>query len=138
MIKLMLDTNICIYIIKQQPESVLKRFTEYQVGYIGISSITLSELRFGVAGSRSRKRNSQALEEFVIPLEILPFDDKAALAYGDIRASLEKAGTPIGSMDMLIAAHAVSLGVTLVTNNTREFCRVKGLNLVDWVNQERV
>jgi len=130
--KLMLDTNICIYIIKQQPAAVLKHFLKYQIGDICISSITLAELRFGVAKSTHRDKNANALDEFIVPLEIATFDDAAALAYGDIRATLESAGTPIGSMDMLIAAHAVSLGVTLVTNNTREFVRVAGLTIVDW------
>ena len=132
--KLMLDTNICIYIIKQQPSAVLKHFLEYQIGDIGISSITLSELRYGVARSKHKEKNTKALDQFVIPLDIALFDEKAALAYGGIRATLEKAGTPIGAMDMLIAAHAVSLGVTLVTNNTREFSRIPGLRIVDWVS----
>lgn len=130
--KLMLDTNICIYIIKQQPPAVLNRFLEYQIGDIGISSITLSELRYGVAKSKYKEKNSEALDEFIIPLEVVPFDEGAAFRYGDVRASLESAGTPIGSMDCLIAAHALSLGVTLVTNNTREFNRVTGLTLADW------
>jgi tRNA(fMet)-specific endonuclease VapC len=130
--KLMLDTNICIYIIKQQPTAVLKRFLEYQIGDIGISSITLSELRYGVAKSQYKEKNSKALDEFIIPLEVVAFDEGAALAYGDVRASLEMAGKTIGSMDYLIAAHALSLGVTLVTNNTREFNRVTGLHIVDW------
>ena len=130
--KLLLDTNICIYIIKQQPAAVLKHFLEYQIGDIGISSITLSELRFGVAKSTHREKNSKALDEFIIPLEVLSYDEAAAHAYGDIRATLEKADTPIGSMDMLIAAHAVSLGIPLVTNNTREFLRVPSITLIDW------
>ena len=130
--KLLLDTNICIYIIKQQPASVLKHFLEYQIGDIGISSITLSELQYGVAKSQHQDKNSKALEQFITPLEVVPFDDAAAQAYGSIRATLEKAGTPIGSMDMLIAAHAVALGIPLVTNNTREFERVPGLEVVDW------
>lgn len=130
--KLLLDTNICIYIIKQQPASVLKHFLEYQIGDIGISSITLSELRYGVAKSQHQDKNSKALDQFITPLEVVPFDDAAALAYGAIRATLEKAGTPIGAMDMLIAAHAVALGVPLVTNNTREFERVVGLAVLDW------
>jgi tRNA(fMet)-specific endonuclease VapC len=132
--KLMLDTNICIYIIKQQPSAVLKHFLEYQIGDIGISSITLSELRYGVARSKHKEKNTKALDQFIIPLDIALFDEKAALAYGGIRATLEKAGTPIGAMDMLIAAHAVSLGVALVTNNTREFSRIPGLRIVDWVS----
>src|SRR3974390_3434099 len=130
--KLLLDTNICIYIIKQQPAAVLKRFLEFQVGDIGISSITLAELRYGVAKSMHREKNAKALDEFIIPLEIVSFDEQAAHVYGDIRAALEKAGPPIGSMDMLIAAHAVSLGIPLVTNNTREFTRVSDLTLLDW------
>ena len=130
--KLLLDTNICIYIIKQQPVSVLKRFLEYQIGDIGISSITLSELRYGVAKSTHRERNAKALDEFIIPLELVCYDESAAHVYGDIRAALEKAGTPVGPMDMLIAAHAVSLGIPLVTNNTREFLRIPHLNVIDW------
>jgi tRNA(fMet)-specific endonuclease VapC len=131
--KLMLDTNICIYIIKQQPVTVLKRFLEYQVGDIGISSITLSELRYGVAKSTHQEKNAKALDEFIIPLEVVSFDEEAAHVYGDIRANLEKVGTPIGAMDMLIAAHAISLGIPLVTNNTREFVRIPALNCIDWI-----
>ena len=131
--KLMLDTNICIYIIKQQPATVLKRFLEYQIGDIGISSITLSELRYGVAKSTHQEKNANVLDEFIIPLEVVSFDEEAAHVYGDIRATLEKAGTPIGAMDMLIAAHAVSLGIPLVTNNTREFVRIPALNVIDWI-----
>ncbi|TWJ26446.1 type II toxin-antitoxin system tRNA(fMet)-specific endonuclease VapC [Geobacter argillaceus] len=130
--KLMLDTNICLYIIKRQPAAVLNHFLEYQVGDIAISAITLSELRYGVAKSAHREKNAKALSEFIVPLEIVPFDEAAALAYGDIRTSLEKAGTPIGSMDMLIAAHAVSLGIPMVTNNAREFVRIPSLNIIDW------
>lgn len=130
--KLMLDTNICIYIIKQQPVTVLKRFLEYQIGDIGISSITLSELRYGVAKSTHQEKNTKALDEFITPLEVVSFDEEAAHVYGEIRAALEKAGTPIGAMDMLIAAHAVSLGIPLVTNNTREFVRIPTLNIIDW------
>lgn len=130
--KLLLDTNICIYIIKQQPATVLNHFLEYQIGDIGISSITLSELRYGVAKSAHREKNAKALDEFVIPLEVVSYDESAAHAYGSIRATLEKAGTPIGSMDMLIAAHAVSLGIPLITNNTREFQRVPSLKIIDW------
>lgn len=129
---LLLDTNICIYMVKQKPPEVLERFQEYQVGDIGISSITLAELRYGVAKSRHHEKNATALDEFIIPLEILPFDEEAALFYGEIRSYLEQAGTPIGSMDLLIAAHAASLKMTLVTNNTREFNRVPGLTVIDW------
>lgn len=130
---LMLDTNICIYIIKQRPPEVLEHFRDYQIGDIAISSVTLAELRYGVAKSQYQDKNAKALDEFIIPLELLSFDEGATLAYGEIRATLERLGAPIGSMDLLIAAHAVSLGVTLVTNNIREFIHVPGLKVIDWV-----
>jgi len=132
--KIMLDTNICIYIIKHQPAAVFKHFLEFQVGDIGISSITLAELRFGVAKSMYREKNDKALDEFIIPMEVVPFDEEAARIYGSIRASLEKKGKLIGAMDMLIAAQAISLGIPLVTNNTREFSRIPALNMVDWTS----
>ncbi|MDP2157403.1 MAG: type II toxin-antitoxin system VapC family toxin [Nitrospirota bacterium] len=130
--KFMLDTNICIYIIKQNPPKVLKHFQSHIVGDIGISSITLAELQYGVSKSLHSEKNRQALEEFVLPLEIADFDERAAGSYGMIRADLEKKGKPIGAMDMLIGAHALSLRVTLVTNNTREFKQIKGLKIADW------
>ena len=128
----MLDTNICIYLIKQKPEKVLRHFKAHSVGEIGISSITLAELRYGVERSQQVQKNRQALEEFTLPLEIAAFDEAAAEVYGSVRAGLEQAGTPVGSMDMLIGAHALSLGVTLVTNNLREFKKIKNLKVVDW------
>ena len=130
--KYMLDTNICIYIIKQKPEKVLRHFRNNSIGDIGISSITLAELRFGVEKSRQVQNNRHALEEFILPLEIADFDEGAAVIYGVVRAALEKAGTPVGSMDMLIGAHALSLDLTLVTNNVREFKQIKNLKVVDW------
>jgi tRNA(fMet)-specific endonuclease VapC len=130
--KYMLDTNICIYLIKQKPEKVLRHFKNHSIGDIGISSITLAELRFGVEKSQQIQNNRQALEEFILPLEIADFDEKAAVRYGAVRAALEKAGTPVGSMDMLIGAHALSLDLTLVTNNVREFKQIKNLKVVDW------
>lgn len=130
--KLMLDTNICIYIIKQKPPAVLKQFKSYSIGDIGISSITLAELQYGVAKSQHVQKNREALEEFILPLEIADFDEKASRVYGTIRAMIEKAGKPIGSMDMLIGSHALALGATLVTNNTKEFKRIKNLKVVDW------
>ncbi len=132
--KVMLDTNICIAIIKRKPPQVLKRFSAYKVGEIGISSVTLAELEFGVAKSRHVEKNQAALEEFVLPLEIANFDREAARVYGRVRAALEEKGTPIGSLDVMIGAHALVLGVTLATNNTRELSRVKGLNVVDWLD----
>ena len=131
--KVMLDTNTCIAIIKRKPPQVLKRFNAYKVGEIGISWATLAELEFGVAKSQHQEKNQAALDEFVLPLEIANFDRDAARVYGRVRATLEKKGTPIGSLDMLIGAHALTLGVTLATNNRREFSRIKGLAVVDWL-----
>ena len=130
--KFMLDTNICIYLIKLKPEKVFKLFQSHMVGDIGISSMTLAELRYGVEKSQHIEKNRQALDEFILPLEIADFDEASAEAYGTIRAALEKAGRPIGPMDLLIGAHALALGVALVTNNTKEFKRIKNLKVVDW------
>ncbi len=132
--KFLLDTNICIYIIKQKPLKVLQKFNTYNVGDIGISSITVAELEFGVQKSQFPRQNKQALAQFLLPLKIVDFDNTAATFYGNIRASLEKKGTPIDSLDTLIAAHAVSLQVTLVTNNEKEFSRVPNLKLENWVS----
>ena len=130
--KFMLDTNICIYLIKQNPAKVLKHFKSHAIGDICISSITLAELRYGVSKSQHIEKNQQALDEFILPLEIAEFDAKAAQEYGAIRAELERIGKPVGSMDMLIGAHALALGETLVTNNTKEFKQIKNLKIVDW------
>lgn len=130
--KYMLDTNICIYLIKQKPPKVLKHFKSHAVGDIGISSISLAELRYGVSKSQHIEKNQQALDEFILPLEISNFDEKAAQEYGALRAELERAGKFIGSMDMLIGAHALALGVTLVTNDSKEFKQIKNLKSVDW------
>jgi len=130
--KYLLDTNICIYLIKQKPPKVLKHFKSHAVGDIGISSITLAELRYGVSKSQHIEKNRQALDEFILPLEVADFDEKAASEYGIIRAKLEKTGKLIGSMDMLIGAHALALGVTLVTNNVREFKQIKSQKVIDW------
>jgi tRNA(fMet)-specific endonuclease VapC len=132
--KLMLDTNICIAIIKQKPKDIMQKFSVYQVGDICISSVTLAELRYGVAKSQSQEKNQAALDEFILPLEIADFDAKAALYYGNLRATLEKKGTPIGALDMMIGAHALSLNLSLVTNNIKEFNRVLGLKLLDWIS----
>jgi len=129
---ILLDTNICIYIINTKPPAVLARFQQYRLGDIGLCSVVAAELAFGVAKSGSA-RNRQALEMFLAPLTILPFDESAAWAYGDLRADLERCGTPIGSLDTMIAAHALSQQALLVTHNTREFAKVPGLQLDDWV-----
>jgi tRNA(fMet)-specific endonuclease VapC len=130
---LLLDTNTCIYLIKEHPPEVLRRFNEYTVGDIGISSITTAELHFGVQKSQRREQNRLALQQFLLPLTVAHFDENAASAYGHVRAHLEKQGTPIGSLDTLIVAHALSLDLTLVTNNVREFERVRGLKVENWV-----
>lgn len=133
--KLMLDTNTCIALIKRKPVHAIQKFGKYKVGDIGISAVTLAELRFGIAKSQHPTKNQAALDEFLLPLEIAAFDEPATAAYGVLRAALEKKGTPIGALDTMIAAHALSLDVTLVTNNTREFKRVPKLNITDWINQ---
>ncbi len=130
MIEFMLDTNICIYIIKQKPADVINHFRRLPISSLSISSITLSELEYGVMKSSKIDQNQFALSQFVSPLEILPYGDDAAQYYGDLRAFLEKRGTPIGSLDMLIAAHALSVNCTLVTNNQKEFSRVPNLCFV--------
>ena len=131
---ILLDTNICIHVINAKPPAVLERFRQYRMGEIGLCSVVAAELAYGVAKSGSA-RNRQALEMFLAPLIILPFDDAAVWAYGNLRAELERKGTPIGALDTMIAAHALSQQSTLVTNNTREFARVPGLALVNWVLQ---
>ena len=130
----MLDTNICIYIIKNRPEKVRERLVSLSARDVCISAITLAELMTGVEKSRDIDRNRTALHLFLAPLKVLDFDDNAALAYGKIRADLEKLGTPIGSMDMLIGAHALSSRCVLVTNNEREFQRIPSLTIENWVN----
>lgn len=130
--RFMLDTNACIVLIRRRPERIVQHFTRHTAGEIGISSITLAELHYGVAKSEQRERNAAALAEFILPLEIAPFDDRAAMAYGAVRAALERRGTPIGALDGLIGAHALSLGATLVTNNIKEFKRIPRLKLADW------
>ena len=125
----MLDTDICIYIIKKKPGHIIERLSKSHISDIGISSITLSELEYGAAESSRPAQNKLALSEFLAPIEILPYDDMAAQEYGQIRIHLERKGTPIGSMDMLIAAHARSINCILVTNNEQEFNRVPFLQI---------
>lgn len=125
----LLDTNICIYIIKKKPESVLKRFGQIPLGEVGISSITIAELNYGVAKSTNPEKNYAALNQFLIAFEIFNFDYKATIEYGKIRSSLEKKGMPIGPLDTLIGAHAKSLNHILVTNNESEFRRIEGLKV---------
>ncbi len=129
----MLDTHICIYIIKRKPPDVIKRFQKIPISYVGISSITFSELVYGAVKSSKPGRNQLALAQFAAPLDIFAYGDRAAHHYGSLRSYLEKKGTPIGSLDMLIAAHALSMDSILVTHNEREFGRVPKLKIENWV-----
>ena len=130
----MLDTDACIALIKRKPGSVIRRLSVLAPGDAGISVITLAELRYGVMKSAAIERNAAALGEFLLPLEIADFGAAAAEAYGRVRAGLEKAGTPIGPLDTQIGAHALSLGAVLVTNNVREFRRIPGLKIENWMS----
>lgn len=127
----MLDTNICIFGIKGHAK-VLQNITSHPAKEICISSITYSELCHGVENSQAVLKNKLLLHSFLAAIKILPFDAEAAEAYGKIRTYLQKQGTPIGPLDTLIAAHGQAAGAVIVTNNTREFSRVPGLNLEDW------
>ena len=128
----MLDTNICIYAMKQKPEKVLRRLREELDSGICISSITLAELEYGMKRSSDPVKNEAALLRFLLPMSILSFGPEAASEYGELRAYLQSKGTPIGPLDMLIAGHAKAENMVLVTNNIREFARVPGLQLESW------
>lgn len=129
----MLDTNICITILKRKPPTVHARLARLPVQHIAISSVTLGELRYGVEKSSLREESGRVLQAFLAHVAVSPWDEGAADHYARIRAHLERQGTPIGNMDLMIAAHARSLGATLVTHNTREFQRVPDLSWEDWV-----
>lgn len=130
--KYMLDTNMCVFAMKQTG-NVIDNLLKHEPEDICISSITYAELVYGVEKSQSKDRNRLALTLFLSDIQIIPYDDRAAQEYGCIRANLQQKGTPIGPMDMLIASHAKALGVIVITNNTREFERVDGLKLEDWL-----
>ena len=131
----MLDTDICIYIIKRKPASVLKRLESLQHGRLAMSAFTFAELMNGAKKSKHAEANLARLNALGELIEIRPFDKQAAICYGDVRSSLEKRGEMIGGNDLLIAAHALSLGWTLVTNNEREFGRVEGLKVENWAKE---
>lgn len=131
----MLDTNICIYAMKNKPENVLQRLKRELNSGVCISSITLAELEYGMKHSSNPAKNEQALLRFLIPFSVLPFGAAAASEYGAIRTHLQNRGTPIGSLDMLIAAHAKAENMILVTNNVREFERVPDLEIENWAEQ---
>ena len=128
----MLDTNICIYVIKHKPEKVFRKIQTIHPEDVCISSVTYAELVHGVEKSAVVEKNRLALSMFLANMEIMGFDVEAADCYGKIRADLEKKGTPIGSLDMMIAGHAQSLGYTVVTNNTKEFSGVSALRIENW------
>ncbi|GBF82790.1 type II toxin-antitoxin system tRNA(fMet)-specific endonuclease VapC [Aphanothece sacrum] len=132
--KYLLDTNICIYLIKKKPFKVFEKFKNIEPGDIGVSSITVAELKYGVYKSQHLEKNKVALTQFLIPLEIVSFDVNATVIYGQIRANLEREGMIIGAMDMLIAAQAVALDLILITNNIKEFTRVPNLKLENWID----
>ena len=128
----MLDTNVCIDLLRGKHRAMVRRLRRYEPDEVGISAITMAELQHGVFKSRDPVRNRAAVADFCAAVEILPFDGLAAEAYGRLRTVLQAAGTPIGPLDTLIAAHALSLGCTLVTNNEREFNLVPALIVENW------
>ena len=128
----MLDTNVCIDLIRKKTGKLLSRLRKARPDEVCVSSITLGELEYGVAKSSAPDRNRLALAEFMTPIDIRPYDDHVAPYYGRIRAELERRGKQIGPLDVMIAAHAVALGLTLVTSNVREFRRVPGLPVENW------
>jgi tRNA(fMet)-specific endonuclease VapC len=132
MLNYLLDANIVIYVLKRRPLQVLEVFNRHQ-GRMAMSSITLAELIHGAEKSSAVERNIAVVEDFITRLTVLPYDEKAAWHYGSIRAALEKSGLPIGVNDLHIAAHARSSGLVVVTNNLREFARVPGLLLENWL-----
>lgn len=130
--KYMLDTNICIYLIREHPKQVVEKFKFLMGGNVTISSVVLSELSFGACKSLHAEKNIAALAKFTIPISVVPYDKEAARYYGEIRFDLEKRGLPIGPMDLMIAAHALAEDAILVTNNLKEFSRIKMLKCENW------
>ena len=135
MTRFMLDTNVCVELLRGRAPRVYERLRTYEIDEIAVSSITLAELQYGAAKSTRPARHEVLLAEFCAPLAVLPFDTIAAQTYGRVRTALERTGTPIGPLDTLIASHALSLGLTLVTNNEREYLRVMGLHVENWLVQ---
>jgi len=133
--RFMLDTNLCIDLMRGKAAAAFSRLRKLPVDVAGVSTITLAELRYGASKSARRAHHESMIVAFCAPLALMTFDARAAEAYGELRATLERAGTPIGPLDMLIAAHAVALGATLLTANVREFRRVKGLVVENWLKE---
>ena len=128
----MLDTSICVDLIRQRSEPILRKLKRRRPEDLCVSAVTLNELEYGVAKSSDPDKNRLALAEFMTPITVVPYDERVAGDYGRVRAELERAGTPIGSLDMMIAAHALALGLTLVTSNEKEFQRLPGLKIENW------
>jgi tRNA(fMet)-specific endonuclease VapC len=137
MMRYLLDTNICIYIANKKPQSVLARLRDLKAGDVGMSVITYLELMFGAWKSQHREANLQLIRSLQQLIPVLALDASAGQHYGQLRAELQRKGSPIGAYDLLIAAQALSLGLTLVTNNTREFRRVPELIVEDWVTEKQ-
>ena len=134
--KYLLDTNICIYIINEKPKKVLRKFEKYPVHEFGISSVTHAELQYGVEKRKNKNTNQDALDEFLLPLTILPFHGKRMVSrYGEIRVFLEPKGETIGPLDMLIAAHALSLDLMIISNNIKEFAKIPNLKCENWIRE---
>jgi len=131
--RFLLDTDICIYMIKNNPPEIRRHFQGITPGDVYISSVAVAELQYGVEKSAAKEKNASALEAFLLPLVIAPFDLDAAIVYGKMRTILERQGTPIGGMDMLIAAQAIAHDFTLVTHNLKEFQRIPNLKYETWV-----
>ena len=131
--KFMLDTNVCVDVMRGRNRSVRERLCALLPRDVCVSSITLSELEYGACKSSDQERNRLLIAEFMSPVDVMPYDDACAPHYGRVRADLERQGTPIGPLDTMIAAHALALNLTLVTNNEREFRRVSDLKVVNWV-----
>ena len=132
MARFMLDTDVCIYVMKNQPERLIERFTRL-APHLSVSSVSLAELYAGAEKSRRREANIEAIEQFIARIEVLAFGADAARHYGEIRASLESAGQPAGAFDMLIGGHARAENLAVVTNNTREFERMPGVRVENWL-----
>ena len=130
----LLDTNICIYIIKKKPIKVFKKFSRLEIGELKISSITFAELYFGVYNSQNIEKNLNTIKNFLLPFEIIDFDEKSASEYAKIKANLRKKGQIIGELDMQIAGVALSNNLILITNNEKEFNRIENLKIENWVN----
>ena len=130
--KYLIDTNICIYIMNKRPPAVIKKFKRFEPGEIGISTITVSELQYGVSKNSHRNKNADRLNEFLVPFEMLTYDQMAARVYGDICFQLENQSQPIGPLDLLIAAQTISRDLVLISNNEREFKRIRRLKVENW------